>query len=226
MKKAETEKLAAGFAAVVGGKPAKTPLGETLVLPGEKLAKAVAKEWEKQGKKINKDTMPLTQIACIAIDLARAKREALCDDILSYSDTDLVCYRAGGMPELLTLQQELDPLIAWAEKKFGITLQTTDGLMPITQDPKNRQKLMKAITSYNEWQLALLASAVKPLSSLVLALALLEKKISAPEAFRLAHLEETYQTRKWGEDSEKEQKIRARETEILGVGEFLRLLAQ
>lgn len=226
MRKITTGKHEHGFAVLMDGKLLKPPLGETLVLPDEKLATAVAAEWQAQGEKIRKNDMRLTQLASVAIDLARMRREETLEDVLGYSDTDLLCYRNSDIPDLYILQKKLfTPIIAWANEKFGIFLQITDGIMPVKQPAENQQKIKKAVAGYTEWQLAVFATVVKPLGSIILALAFTEQRINAAEAFRLAHLEETYQTGQWGTDEEKEQKINERKLEIEAAEEFLRLLS-
>jgi chaperone required for assembly of F1-ATPase len=227
MRQVTIEKLPTGFGLVIDGKPAKTPLGKNLLLPDGQLAEAIAEEWRAQGNKIRKETMRLMQIASIAIDIAGEKREELLSDILSYADTDLLCYRNREIPELFALQKTgFDPWVAWAEKTFDIGLQITDGIMPAIHAPENRKKLVNILFAYSMWKLAVFASAVKPLASVILALALTEQKIDAEEAFRLSHLEETYQTGNWGKDDEKEQRIAAHMQEIQAAGAFLKLLSE
>ena len=225
MKKTSIEKISEGFRLIVEDKPLKTPFGNDMILPTLALTEAIAKEWQAQDKTIQKDTMPLTQIACVAIDLARKKRDAVQEDLLAYCDTDLLCYRSGDIPELLILQGELfSPLILWAEKYLAIQLNITDGIMPVAQHPENKTKIAEATRKYDEWQFAVFASVVKPLSSAMLALALLERKIDAVQAFSLSHLEEEYETRKWGADDEKEQKMSKLRQDIFAAEEFLELL--
>lgn len=224
MRNITIDQTAEGFALTMNGKPLRTPLGKAMVLPNRKLAEAIAAEWQAQGEKINKREMRLTQLACVAKDVATVKCNVMLEDILPYGETDLLCYRAGNMPELLALQKDFEPIMAWAEKTYGIKLHITDGIMPVKQDADISEKILKAVKNYDEWQVSVFATVVKPLSSIILALALTEGKIDAAEAFRLAHLEETYQTEKWGADEEKEQKIAEKKKEIEAAGEFLRLL--
>ncbi len=213
------------FSVLLNGTPMRTPAGNVLQVPSEALAQAIAAEWAGQGKKINKALLKLTPLACVAIDLVAENRNAVLADVVPYIDTDLVCYRAGDIEKLLVQQYALlDPLLAWVKEHFGIVLVITGGLMPVQQPPENGRKLTDILNVYDNWKLAAFSVAVKPLGSAVLALALLEGKLNAEEAFTLAHLEETYETRKWGEDEEKEQFLSAKREDVRAVETFLNLL--
>lgn len=214
-----------GYALMNGKIPARTPLGFPLVLPNEGLAAAVAAEWAGQGQKVNKALLRLTPLVCVAIDLANQNLEAVLADVVPYIDTDLVCYRAGDIEELFIQQHTLlEPILAWAKERFDIALVTTGGLMPVAQPSRNRQLLTDILAAHDSWNLAAFAAAVKLLGSAVLALALLEGRLSAQEVFALAHLEEAYETQKWGKDEEKEKLLGAKKEDIQSVETFLRLL--
>jgi chaperone required for assembly of F1-ATPase len=136
-----------------------------------------------------------------------------------------VCYRAGNAPALLQRQGEmLDPVLAWAKAHFGVELNVTDGVMPVSQPAANRARLKDKMNEYDHWKFAALTAGAKPLGSLILALALIEGRIDAATAFDLSHLEEAYETDKWGADEEKEKRLKRLKEEISCVEEFLMLL--
>jgi chaperone required for assembly of F1-ATPase len=214
------------FTILLDGNPAKTPLGTSYNISNAELAKAVAAEWAAQGDVIRKESMPLTQITCVALDIIAQRRHDVCADVLLYADTDLVCYRAGNIAELAQQQSELlDPVIAWAEERFGVAFKLADGIMPVKQPATNHAKLKAAVFDYDDWRLAALAVSVRPLGSLILALALVEGLIDARAAFQLAHLEELYETKKWGRDEEKEARMQLLEKEVIEVEKFLSFIA-
>ncbi len=224
-KIAHYESLPTGFRVLLDGKPANTPMGKPLLLQSEALAKAVAQEWQSQGETIRKETMPLTQAVCVAIDFAFERREALIADIIPYADTDLVCYRAGHIPELgLWQAEQLDPILAWVKERFGVTLHVTEDVMPVKQPAANGASLAAVLSGYDDWRLAVFAGAVKSLGSFMLALALVEGRIDAGTTFTLSHMEEIYETQKWGRDEEKEIKMASAKEEIAAVEKFLNLL--
>jgi len=220
------EETPQGFALLRGDKPLLTPMGHPLAVPQAPLAAAIAEEWQGQQQRIRKYELPLTSLACVAIDLAGNKREAATNDILPYAGTDLICYRAGDIPALRDRQSEvLDPLCAWAKERFGVALTLTEGVMPVAQPLENETGLKRVIDTYDMWTFAVLASCVKPLGSLILALALVERRVNAQDAFRLGHLEELYETEQWGADEEKDAKMRALENDLAAAERFLLLAA-
>lgn len=224
-KLATLAQTASGFILLLDDAPARTPLGVDFVIINKQLADEIVAEWQAQGDIIRKETMPLTQLATIAIDLAEVRRSEVVADILSYADTDLVCYRAGDIPALLQRQAELlDPIIAWAHTQFDITLHITDGVMPIAQPLANKIKLAAILKHYDSWRLAALVACIKPLGSLMLALAFTHRYIDAAAAFECAHLEESYETQKWGADEEKESRMSTLKQEIASVERFLKLI--
>lgn len=213
------------FGILLDGKSALTPLGMPLVLPHAALAEAIAQEWVEQENEIRKYTMPLTHIACVAIDVVGHKRNDVTDDILEYADTDLVCYRAGNIPELQQLQDALlNRVIQCVTEQLGIQLAITSDLMPVAQPIINKPILKKVFSRFSEWKLAGLISVTKSLGSLILAFALSENHITGAEAFRLSHLEEAYETECWGQDEEKSSSMLRMEQEILAVERYFSLL--
>lgn len=219
------EKNSDDFGLILKNKPLRTPAGNALAVPCLSLAEALVAEWQGQGEKVNKSLLALTPIACVAVDLALHNREALLADVVPYIDTDLVCYRAGDCPELLEQQAALlAPLVEWIKEQHGIILHTTTSVMPIAQPAGNQERLRNILVGFPPFKLAAFAVAVKPLGSAVLALALVERRILAEDAFRLAHLEETYETEQWGADEEKEAYQAAKKKDVLAVGQFLSLL--
>lgn len=216
------------YTALYKSKAINTPQGRPLEVPTEALADAISKEWDQAatGGKVNPLTLALTPLACVAIDLARDNREAMLADIIPYIDTDLVCYRSAEVPLLHQQQDEVfQPLIAWVRSRFGITLNFSDSVMPVKQPSANRRLLLEQVMAWDEWKCAAFATATKPLGSVVLALALVEGEIGAEDAFRFAHLEESYETAQWGMDDEKERHLNEKRREIASIEKFLELLS-
>merc|ERR1711924_313526 len=114
---------------VLDTKDLKTPKGSALHLPSRPLAESLAEEWEAQVDKVKPLEMPLTTLACTAVDLVRPDRGACIDRMLPYLTSDTVCYedeREG----LLALQEaEWRPLREWYEASFGVKLGVARGLL-------------------------------------------------------------------------------------------------
>src|ERR1700686_4605479 len=107
-----------GHAVLLDGKPVKTPGGNALLLPTEKLASAIAEEWRGQGEEIVATTMPLLRLANTVIDGIAANVDGWIGAILRFGENDLLCYRAHQPPELVARQKAgWEPLLDWAARR-------------------------------------------------------------------------------------------------------------
>jgi len=123
-----------GHAIRLDTRPVRTPARAPMVLPTRPLAEAVAAEWEAQGDVVRPLAMPLTRAANAAIDRVIPEREAVAALIAGYGESDLVCYRAPGPDGLIDRQSAAwDPLIDWAETRFGARLVPAEGVMFVAQ---------------------------------------------------------------------------------------------
>lgn len=201
------------FAVLLDGKPIKTPIG-TVLTANEALAKLMAAEWESQKDIIDPDHMPITRIISIARDRVPQDRLALIDEIVRYANSDLLCYR--GEDAVRVAQERLhDPVLAWAKGK-GITLQVTDGVMPVEQPIESLDAVRNLLTNASDMELAALAMATPLLGSAVLALSLWMKHLPVDQAIECARIDEDFQTSHWGEDKEAKAQWLKRERDIRG----------
>ena len=106
-----------GYSVLLDSRPIKTPLKQDFAVPTHGLADAVADEWRAQEDYVIAASMPLLKLANTAIDQAEDKLPEIVEEFVSYSGSDLVCYRADA-PEGLVARQEAhwDPLLTWAAR--------------------------------------------------------------------------------------------------------------
>ncbi|HYL48320.1 MAG TPA: ATP12 family protein [Stellaceae bacterium] len=201
-KTAAVGETPAGFSVLLDGKPIRTPAKAPLVVRSKKLAEAIAAEWQAQGDTIKPSGLPLTRLAGTAIDLVAQRRKQIVAEIAKYATTDLVCYRAEEPSELAGRQQRAwQPHLDWASARFA-PLAITAGVTPIAQTADALATYRRAVAAYDDMTLAALHLATATLGSLVLALALIEGRIAADEAFAAAELDQSFQIERWGEDAE------------------------
>ena len=192
-----------GHGIALDGKPVRTPAGKPLVVPGAALADALAGEWAGQGEEIDRETMPLTRLACSALDLVPARRAEIVAGVTAYAETDLVCYRVDDPPALAHLQEACwQPLVTWAAGRYGARLAVTIAVTPIAQTPEAVAALQGAVASEDDFALAGLSTATRAFGSLVIALALREGRLDAHAAADASLVDERYQIERWGEDAE------------------------
>jgi chaperone required for assembly of F1-ATPase len=210
------------YSILLDGKPVKTPKRADLVLPWRELAEAIAEEWRAPGEKFDPAAMFLTKCANTAIDRTEGHEEVLVEDILAYAN-DLLCYRAEAPADLVARQSESwDPLLDWLEAGYGVRLRIGTGIAHIEQEEAALAELRAAISVHNAFTLTALYAAVTLCGSLVLALALLEGRLTAEEAFAASRLDEEYQAEKWGRDAGAELRARAMAAELDAAARFMR----
>jgi len=213
-----------GFAVALDGVPLKTPAGADLVVATRALAEAIAAEWEAQGPDIETERMPFTRLANAAIDRIAAAREATVAALAAYADSDLICYRAEGPAELVTAEElAWRPLLEWVRERYGAELRVASGIMPVAQPREAVARLAATLETFDEMMLAALHLATTGCGSLVLALALAERRIGAEEALALGHTDEAFQAARWGITDEHLARREALGRDIASAARFMEL---
>ena len=192
------------FAVLLDGRPARTPARAVLAFEQEGLAQLVQQEWAAVGEVIDPAQMPLTRLINSALDGVAQQIAAVQADAARYAGSDLLCYRADH-PERLVERQQMswDPLLAWVAERWGAHLVTGIGVMFVTQPPDALERLSKVVAHCTApLPLAALHSLTTVTGSLVLALALAERRLTLADVWALAHLDEDFQMEIWGQDEE------------------------
>lgn len=214
-----------GFQVELDGRPIRSPAKAPLVFRSQRLAAAVAAEWGEQGDKIDASRMPLMQLASTAVDLIPAKRAEIVDAVSAYAETDLLCYRAEHPQPLVERQaQAWQALLDWAALQYDAPLQVFAGLMPRPQPQEALHALRTVVDGYDDWTLAVLQTVTGACGSLIVALALIEGRIDAAEAFAVSQLDETFQIEQWGEDAESVKRRAHLRADIESCRRFVDLL--
>lgn len=214
-----------GWGIRLDGKPLRTPARKPLVVPGEKLALAIAAEWNGAGETVDPGEMPLTGLANAAIDRAAADPAQFAAGLASYGESDLACYRAEA-PRALVERQERswDPLLAWARRRFDVDFKTTSGIVHVAQPEATTRRLAHAVAALDPFRLAGLAPLVTIGGSLVAALAVLEGAITPEQAWDCVTVDERWQLDQWGLDAEAEATLEGRRNAFFSAARFLELL--
>ncbi|MGB0697197.1 MAG: ATP12 family chaperone protein [Rhodospirillaceae bacterium] len=216
-----------GFAVMLDGRPARTPGKRPVICPSEALASAVAKEWDAQEKEIHPETMPLSALVNTALDGVSDRAEEVRAELVRYGGSDLLCYRAADPEDLVARQAAAwQPVLNWFEGRYGIPLQVTSGLMPITQAPEALDALARVLAAIDPWPLTTLQVVTGAAGSVVLALALYEGHLGGAEVTALSMLDETFQAEKWGEDAEAMARRANVAADILCAEQMLALIRQ
>lgn len=192
-----------GFVVLLDGRPVKTPGGNLLILPTERLAASVAREWQVQKEVVIAATMPLLRLANTVVDGVAISRAQVIGAIMRFGENDLLCYRAHQPPELAARQHEgWDLLLDWVRRRHGAHMKVIEGLTHVDQTPDALLALRQALEELDPFTLGTLHVIASITGSAVLALAVADGFISGAKAFALSRIDEMYQAEKWGEDTQ------------------------
>jgi chaperone required for assembly of F1-ATPase len=214
-----------GWAIRLDDRPVRTPARALLLVPTELLAQAIAGEWRSVEGDIDPRAMPLTGLANAAIDRVAPEREAFAGGLARYAEADLACYRSDWPPELVERQRNAwDPLLAWARRRYDVDFSTTSGLMHVPQPQATIERLAHAVAALDPFRLAGLSPLVTIGGSLIAALAVLEKAITAEEAWDAVSVDERWQLEQWGTDPEAAAALENRKRDFMAAARFVELV--
>lgn len=223
-RQAEAVPASAGYGVALDGRRIKTPAAHDLTVPGAALAAAIAAEWNAQQGEVRPAAMPLTRLAGMTIDRIAAQRDAIVQQVANYAATDLVCYRATRPPALVTRQHAIwQPLIDWVALRYDAPMTVASGVIPRSQPVASLRAFAAIVEAQDDFALTALQAATAACGSVVIALALIEGRLDAAEAFTASQLDETFQIEAWGEDAEQAERRRILAEDIAAAARFLSL---
>ncbi len=218
---AEVTEVEGGYRVALDGKPLNTPGKLPLILPTRPMADAVAAEWNAQEVEIKPLTMPNTRSANSAIERVVPQLQEVAAMLAAYGETDLLCYRAEGPAELTQRQiTGWDPLLDWTAERYDARLNVGAGIVPVDQPPEAVANLADAVAGTDAFSMVALHDLVTLTGSLVLGLAVTERRLNAKNAYELSRIDEDWQIEQWGEDEEAKAAAAAKEAQLLHAEAF------
>ena len=202
-EKVTVEAGAHGHEVRLDGRPIKTPGGRLVALPTPELAHHVAGEWSVQGEHVDAATMPLTKLCNSALEMVTADPEAIVREVAGFASHDLICYRAH-YPEALAARQAKawDGVVNAMQAKLGCRMNITAGVISIAQPDGLVPALENRIRGLDAFRLTALHAMATLVTSVSLAILVLEGDIEADDAWQRAHVDEDWNIAQWGEDHE------------------------
>jgi len=160
-------------------------------------------EWNAIGEEIDPTQLRYTKLCNSAIDNIPQKRAETIGVLASYIETDLVCYRSESPAKLTDAQEALwSPLVDWFEKTRGVRLISTTGILPVEQPREAKDVTQAWLERLDNYALMAVHDLVIMSGSMVLAMAVVEREISAEDAWNRSILDEVSQEELWGTDAE------------------------
>ena len=124
--------------------------------------------------------MRLMQLASTALDRVALHRPAVVDEAAGYAASDLLCYRAEAPESLVAREVQLwQPLLDWAMVRFDAPLTVTSGIVHVDQPAASLKALKSVLSDMDALTLTAVADLTAACGSLVLALAVWDRRIDA-----------------------------------------------
>ena len=191
-----------GWAVALDGRTIRTQAGRPQIVSRETLAELLAQEWRAQGEEIDPKSLPMRDLADIAIDQIRDDRAGAIGTLLQYAETDTLCYRADpDEPLFRRQQQDWEPLLAGMETRHNLRFDRIGGVGYRPQPAATLERLRAMLDGENEFVLAGLTTLASLAASLTVAIAALESDADAEALFTASNLEEDWQAEQWGWDA-------------------------
>ncbi|WP_439502183.1 ATP12 family chaperone protein [Aminobacter ciceronei] len=215
-----------GHAVLLDGKSVRTPGRALLALPTAAAAQLVADEFVAQVEVIDPFTMPVLRLVNTAIDGVATDPQAVLEDILRFSSSDLLCYRADSPEKLVERQAEAwDPVLDWVRASLGARFVLAEGVMHVEQPREAIAALGVHLSQRTEpMKLAALHVMTTLTGSALLALAVETGELTVEEAWAAAHVDEDWQIEHWGQDSEAVARRATRKRDMLAAVALLEAL--
>lgn len=216
---------ASGWGIQLDGRPLRTPARAEMRLPHERLAGAIAEEWSAAGETVDPRAMPLTGLANAAIDRVAPDAPAFAANLARYGEADLLYYRAQGPQALVRWQNDQwNPLLAWAGRRFDIHFEITSGLTHVPQPAQTVARLTQAVAALDPYRLAALSPIVTIGGSLIAGLALVDSAFELSQLWQAVSVDERWQIEQWGDDVEAVASLANRQRDFEAAAHFLTLL--
>lgn len=212
-----------GFAVLLDGRQVKTPSRRALVAPTLAAAELIAAEWAAQGERIDPAVMPASRIANSIIDGVADNPEPVAAEIVKYSGTDLICYRADSPARLVERQSAAwDPVLDWVEERLGARFLIGEGVVHVAQEPEALAAVARWLDGADAWRLGCLQVMTTLTGSALLSLMVADAALDPEAAWLAAHIDEDWTVEHWGEDAEATSRRAFRKAEFLAAVTMLR----
>ncbi|MCI9865485.1 ATPase [Rhizobium skierniewicense] len=218
----ETEEGA--FTVLLDGKTMRTPAKSPLSVPTRALAQLLRDEWDAQTEVVDPTIMPVSRHVNTAIDGIASDPQAVFEDILRFSSSDLLCYRAGEPQELVERQSDQwDPILDWAANMLGARFILVEGVIHQEQPREATAAFAVTLRKYDTpIELAALHTMTSLTGSAILAVALAEEVRDLDDIWTLAHLDEIWTAEQWGEDEDAQIRTAKRLVDMRAAVDVLR----
>ena len=205
----------------INSKLAKSPKGNLIELPNIKLAKIVLDNYKLKLETKNINIVSPIKLTNTAIDKIKFEKVNYINEMVSYLNSDVVCYFSATPEDLVERQKQLWlPIVHFMMKFYDINLIYTSDISALNQNESSLMKLKTILKEKNIFELSALYALSQLTKSIMISLALVNNKISVKKAFESSNLEELYQISKWGKDEEAFNRLNAIKIDIKNIKKY------
>ena len=185
---------------LINKKLLKTFKGEIVSTRNKNIAFKLRKEFNKYNSKESLYKSDLIKLLFYSYEL---NRKVVLKYLVEYLDTDTLCYRAEKATELELIQDKLwNPLLEYFFNKYNIKINIIPGIMPIKQPLEIKNKFISTLSELSSFSLCSFYFITNVTNSVIIALNILEGKLSIKNGLKLSLLEQDYNIQKWGKVKE------------------------
>ena len=200
-------------------KPFNTSKGNKIIIP-------IIKSQTQFIKKINSEFLKkdsnFMQLLFFSNDIDDDKKKNISESILNFIDTDTVCFRDEGKPELLELQKKRwDNYLYFCKKHFYLDFHINYSIFLKKQKVDIHSKIKKILNKMTNYHLTAFYFLVKITNSIIISLNLLFNNTKAGLAWKDSNLEYEYNKSVWGEDSESKKNFLLKKSFFTDIINFI-----
>ena len=200
-------------------KPFITSKGNNILIP---LIKSQKKFIKKINSEILKKNSNFIQLLFFSNDIDDKKKKTISESILNFIDTDTVCFRDKGKPELLELQKKRwDNYLYFCKKHFYLDFHINHSIFLKKQKRDTHNKIKKILDKMTNYHLTTLYFLVKISNSIIISLNILFNDTEANLAWKDSNLEYEYNKSMWGEDSDSKKNFLLKKSFFTDIINFI-----
>ena len=193
---------------------------------GNKIIIPIIKSQTQFIKKINSEFLKknsnFMQLLFFSNDIDDNKKKTISEDILNFIDTDTVCFRDKGKPELLELQKKRwDNYLYFCNKHFCLDFHINYSIFLEKQKMAIHSKIKKILNKMTNYHLTTFYFLVKTTNSIIISLNILFNDTEADLAWKDSNLEYEYNKSVWGEDSESKKNFLLKKSFFTDIIKFI-----
>ena len=149
-------------------------------------------------------------------------RQIVIEKLVQFSLTDMLLFW-GTNKDLAQRQEKLwSPILIWAKENLDTKFNITKSINVPEQDSESSIKLKMFLEALDDKELTCFYYAALNTRSILLAAALIKRKINAQQAFEASCLEELWQAEQWGQDEAAENRRKSLLEELKTIESFIK----